>query len=320
MTAQPGDDAAELYTRARSFERAALARLISHIEREDEVCLALTDILQPPAEPAHVIGITGAPGAGKSTLMNKLALELANDEHHVAVLVIDPSSPFSGGAILGDRLRLENLTDNDSIYVRSMANRGRVGGLAAATPKVVDLLECAGWDQILVETVGVGQSEFDIAQLADTLILVVNPGWGDVIQANKAGLMETADIFVINKADRDGLMETRLDLEQLVNAGPETPWHTPIYDTVATRGTGVDDLAKAVREHLAHVTRTRSAADRRRQRLDRSLALELQSHLGAALDRWQAAPGYQQLLDDVLAGATTRNEVVRHFFTMLADR
>jgi LAO/AO transport system kinase len=317
MTNGPGVDARTLLDRAHLQERAALARLISHIERQDDVYEALTEIIEPPCEPAHVIGITGAPGAGKSTLVNRLALEFAKQDERVAILLIDPSSPYTGGAILGDRMRLESLAGHTNVYVRSMANRGHLGGLAAATPRAIDLLESTGWTRIFVETVGVGQSEFDIAQLADTQVVVVNPGWGDVIQASKAGLMETASIFVINKADRDGVAETRLDLEQLVSNSPSQGWRPPVCETVASKGQGIEVLAAAIRAHVARLDTDLPTSQRLTQRLHRSLTLELQARVGSALDRWTSTPEYQDLLGDLLSGSISRRDAMQKFYADL---
>ncbi len=310
MKRLPGGNAEELYRRARVSDRGALARLITLIERNDSHLRALSEHLDPPERPAHVIGVTGAPGAGKSTLMNRMAIALARTGGRVALLLIDPSSPYSGGSILGDRMRLDSMAGQDNVYVRSMANRGQLGGLSAAAPSVIELLESVGWTTIIVETVGVGQSEFDIARLADTLMVVVNPGWGDVIQANKAGLLETADLFVINKADRQGLEDTRRDLKQLIASAPVSDWAPAIVETVATSGDGIAPLMQALEDHHEHIRKHRSARERLRARREYGIALELNLRFRSALERWTSSSEGRAMLDDVAAGSTSRQRAV----------
>ena len=243
MTPRPGRSTAELYEAARDGDRTAVARLLSLIERGGEEARQIGRLAAPSAGVAYTVGITGAPGSGKSTLTSALVGHVRSTGADVAVLAIDPSSPFTGGAILGDRVRMQDHATDIGVFIRSMATRGHLGGLALATPEAIRLLDSLGRRLILIETVGVGQVEVDVAGKADTTIVVVNPGWGDSVQANKAGLMEVADIFVVNKADRAGADETQRDLEQMLDlAGPaewpthESPgsWRPPIILTVAT--------------------------------------------------------------------------------------
>ena len=240
-----GDDAAattirpaELFDAARDGDRtaarpAAVADRARRRRRPGD---------RPPRRPAageaYTVGITGAPGSGKSTLTSALVGHVRSTGDDVAVLAIDPSSPFTGGAILGDRVRMQDHATDPGVFIRSMATRGHLGGLALATPEAVRLLDALGRRLILIETVGVGQVEVEVAGKADTTIVVVNPGWGDSVQANKAGLMEVADVFVINKADRAGADETRRDLEQMLDLSASTEWRPPIVPTVATTGAG----------------------------------------------------------------------------------
>jgi LAO/AO transport system kinase len=219
------------------------------------------------------VGITGAPGAGKSTLTSAVIGHLRAQDLNVAVLAIDPSSPFTGGAILGDRVRMQDHATDTGVFIRSMATRGHLGGLSLATTEAIRLLDAVGCPWILVETVGVGQVEVEIAGKADTTIVVVNPGWGDAVQANKAGLMEIADIFVINKADRKGADETRRDLEQMLDLSDlaHDAWRPPILQTTATSGDGVEELWNTVAQHREHSMTTGLLQRRRSFRLREEL-------------------------------------------------
>ncbi len=235
-------DPNQLFSAAVAGDRGSTARLLSLIERGGEPGRQVGRLAYPNSGQAYTIGLTGAPGAGKSTLTSATIGHLRSLDLEVAVLAIDPSSPFTGGAILGDRVRMQDHATDPGVFIRSMATRGHLGGLSLATPEAVRLLDAVGRHWILVETVGVGQVEVEIAGKADTTVVVVNPGWGDSVQANKAGLMEIADVFVINKADRKGVEETRRDLEQMLDLGdlPHDAWRPPIVPTVASTGDGVD--------------------------------------------------------------------------------
>ena len=211
------EDPADLLERAAGGDRASLARLLSIVERGGPEARALGRLTHPRGGSGYTIGITGAPGAGKSTLTNVLIGHIRAAGDAVAVLAIDPSSPFSGGAILGDRVRMQDHTGDASTFIRSMATRGHLGGLSLSTLEAIRALDATGWPWIVVETVGVGQVEVEVAGAADTTVVVVNPGWGDAVQANKAGLLEIADIFVINKADRPGAEEARRDLDRMLD-------------------------------------------------------------------------------------------------------
>jgi LAO/AO transport system kinase len=256
--------AEELLARALAGERRALARALSAVERGGLVP-ASAALLDAAAGRAYTVGLTGPPGAGKSTLTDALiAIERAAGGR-IAVLAVDPSSPYSGGAILGDRVRLapQHLAD-DGVFVRSLASRGHLGGLARAVPDALALLDACGWPTILVETVGVGQTELAIAGTADTTIVVVNPGWGDEVQANKAGLLEVADVLVINKSDRDGVARTRADLVQMLALGAAgRAWTPPIIDTIATEAIGIETLWTAVAAHRSELEQSGALAERR---------------------------------------------------------
>ncbi|MEO6651946.1 MAG: methylmalonyl Co-A mutase-associated GTPase MeaB [Ilumatobacteraceae bacterium] len=258
-------DPDELFSAALSGDRGALARLLSLIERGGEDGRRVGRLAYPRSGQAYTVGMTGAPGAGKSTLTSATIGHLRSQGLEVAVLAIDPSSPFTGGAILGDRVRMQDHATDPGVFIRSMATRGHLGGLALATPEAVRLLDAVGRHWVLVETVGVGQVEVEVAGKADTTVVVVNPGWGDSVQANKAGLMEIADVFVINKADRKGVEETRRDLEQMLDLSdlPHDAWRAPIVPTIGSTGEGVVELWDAVLSHRAYAERSGQLAERR---------------------------------------------------------
>jgi len=259
----------ELFDHARTGDRAALARLLSLIERGGDGARDISRLSYPLGGNAYTVGLTGAPGAGKSTLTSAVIGHLRSLDLEVAVLAIDPSSPFTGGAILGDRVRMQDHATDHGVFIRSMATRGHLGGLSLSAPEAIRLLDAIGRLWVLVETVGVGQVEVEIAGKADTTVVVVNPGWGDSVQANKAGLMEIADIFVINKADRKGVEETRRDLEQMLDLSDldHESWRPPILAAVGTTGQGVPELWNAVGEHRRFITGSGVLAERRSFRL-----------------------------------------------------
>ena len=259
--------AAELLDAAVGGDRAALARLLSMVERGGDGARAVAGAAFPRSGAAHTIGITGAPGSGKSSLTSALCRVVRASGDRLAVLAIDPSSPFSGGAILGDRVRMADHTLDEGVFIRSMATRGHLGGLSVATPEAVRVLDAVGFPWVVIETVGVGQVEVEVAGAADTVVVVVNPGWGDSVQANKAGLMEIADVFVINKADRPGARDTRRDLDNMLalRGGDHPP---VIVETVATRDEGLNELWEAIRDHRRRSTDSGERARRREARVD----------------------------------------------------
>ena len=266
-------DPLQLFELAVVGDRGALARLLSLIERGGEDARTIARLTYPKSGSGYTVGITGAPGAGKSTLTSATIGHLRASDTKVAVLAIDPSSPFTGGAILGDRVRMQDHATDAGVFIRSMATRGHLGGLSLATSEAIHLLDAVGCPWILVETVGVGQVEVEIAGKADTTVVVVNPGWGDSVQANKAGLMEIADIFVINKADRKGVEETRRDIEQMLELSDlaHDAWRPPIIATVGNTGEGVVNLWDAVVEHRASIEASGELQKRRDFRLREEL-------------------------------------------------
>ncbi len=276
----------ELVAGARRGEARAVARLISLVEDEahknDAARRRLSAALAPHTGQAHVVGITGSPGVGKSTSTSALVTALRRQGRRVGVLAVDPTSPFSGGALLGDRVRMQEHATDEGVYIRSMASRGHLGGLAGAVPLALRVLDAAGCDVILVETVGVGQSEVEIAGLADTTLVLVAPGMGDSIQALKAGILEIGDIFVVNKADRDGAATTRREISGVV-AARESDWKAPIVLTVATTGDGVDEVVAEIerhREHLAGGELERRRLARIRREIEALALATLQRRMG----------------------------------------
>ncbi len=278
-------DPGQLFAAAAGGDRASLARLLSLIERGGAESRQIGRQSYPLIGNGYSVGITGAPGAGKSTLTNALIANLRNTDSSspssVAVLAIDPSSPFTGGAILGDRIRMQEHATDDGVFIRSMATRGHLGGLSLATSEAMRLLDAVKYPWILVETVGVGQVEVEIAGKADSTIVVVNPGWGDAVQANKAGLMEIADVFVINKADRKGVEDTRRDLEQMLELSDlaEGSWRPPIVATVATTGDNVDKLWTEVIRHREHMQSNGELVARRSNRIRQELRTIIETRL-----------------------------------------
>lgn len=293
---------AELFEAARDGDRVSLARLLSIVERGGVGARDVAATVFPLAGAAHTIGITGAPGSGKSSLTSALCVEMRAQDARVAVLAVDPSSPFTGGAILGDRVRMSDHALDDGVFIRSMATRGHLGGLALATPEAVRVLDAVGYAWVVVETVGVGQVEVDIAGAADTTVVVVNPGWGDAVQANKAGLMEIADVFVINKADRPGAAETRRDLEAMLTLGGRRGHVPSIVETVATTGDGAAGLWAAVLAHREHLVDSGELRRRRATRSDDELRKVVVARLTeVAADRCGGA-AWDAARNDVLAG------------------
>jgi LAO/AO transport system kinase len=267
-------DPAKLLALASDDNHSALARLVSMVERGGEPGREVARLAYRAPIP-YTLGLTGAPGAGKSTLTDRLitlvrsgwAGTAPEPVVQVAVLAIDPTSPFSGGAILGDRVRMQQHALDPTVFIRSMATRGHLGGLALAVPDAIRVLGAAGFRAVIVETVGVGQMEVEIASAADTTMVVVTPGWGDSMQANKAGLLEIADLFVINKADRPGAREARRDLEQMLDLSSLGDWRPPIIDTVASNGDGLAELWDEISRHRAHLRASGILEQRRAERM-----------------------------------------------------
>ena len=287
----------DLVSAALNGDRYALARLISLIEdREVEAQTALSELF-PATGHAHLVGITGPPGSGKSTLVNVLTRRFRSQDRTVGIVAVDPSSPFTGGALLGDRVRMRDLAGDPGVFVRSMATRGSLGGLAQATGDVVKVLDAAGFDLVLIETVGAGQSEVEIARTAHTTVVLEAPGMGDEVQALKAGLMEIADILVVNKADRPGAARTARALEMVIDrntAHNQAGWQPPILQTIALDGSGVADLVEAIEEHRRYLCSSGLLAERERLRIESELLNVLQCQL---LDQVVSRVGGERIAD-----------------------
>jgi LAO/AO transport system kinase len=298
----------ELFEQVRQGRRRAVARLITYIERSEEDARRVVSALYADTGRAHIVGITGAPGTGKSTLVNELAKALRSQDKRVGIVAVDPSSPFTGGAILGDRIRMRDLSGDPGIFIRSMASRGSLGGLARATSAVLKVLDAAGFDVILVETVGAGQAEVDIARAAHTTVVIEAPGMGDDIQSIKAGILEIADILVVNKADRPGAALTTRSLRMMLHLGGEmsvrhhgelihvaaadtaagegssgSGWRVPVHETVATEAKGISALVDAVNSHLAYLRDSGQWFEREKDRSRQDVTQLLQERLIARL-------------------------------------
>jgi LAO/AO transport system kinase len=280
----------DLLARARGGDKRSIARLVSVVENDEPGASEAMRALYPETGRAQIVGITGPPGGGKSTLVNRLAGIYRERGARVAIVAVDPSSPFTGGAILGDRIRMRERFLDDGVFIRSMASRGHAGGLARATARVVNVLDALGTDVVLVETVGVGQEEVDVIRVVDTVCLVTVPGLGDDIQAIKAGVLEIADVLVVNKADRPGADETARDLAQMLSLAKDRPWKTPIVRTSAQSGDGLPQLVEAIDKHRAWSRESGEYLERRRAAarsevealLQEALLRELAGRVGAS--------------------------------------
>jgi LAO/AO transport system kinase len=257
--------------------------------------------LFPSTGRTYTIGMTGPPGAGKSTLTDRLVARIRRDGDEVGVLAVDPTSPFTGGAILGDRIRMQDHSTDPGVFIRSMATRGHLGGLALATPQAVRVLDAAGKPWVIIETVGVGQVEVEVAAAADTTVVVLNPGWGDAVQANKAGLLEIADVFVVNKADRPGRDDAVRDLRQMIEWSGDRDWTPPIVETVATSGDGIEELWDAIGSHRSHLETDGRLEARRAARLRDEIRSLVVEQLGARAAALCTGPAFEDLLGRVLS-------------------
>jgi LAO/AO transport system kinase len=292
VTSRSNPNVSDLVRRARDGEPRAVARLISLVENDSPVLREIAAALAPDGGHAQVVGLTGSPGVGKSTTTSALVTVLRAAGKRVAVLAVDPSSPFSGGALLGDRVRMQDHATDEGVFIRSMASRGQLGGLSAAVPQALRVLDAARCDIVLVETVGVGQAEVEIASLADTTVLVLAPGFGDGIQAAKAGIIEIADVFVVNKADRDGADQVARDLRYMQSLGGSHSvsgaWRPPIVKTVAARGEGIDAMIEAIEKHRAWMDAHGELGRRRQARA----AAEIEAiALGTVKERFASVHG-----------------------------
>lgn len=307
----------DLIERFLAGDRRALARLLTHAENRTELGRHAEQAIFGRTGRARVVGVTGPPGVGKSTLVNALIREFRRCGRTVAVLAVDPSSPLTGGAALGDRIRMLENSGDSGVYIRSMATRGRMGGLALAVSSAIHLLDAFGFDLILIETVGVGQDEVDIADIADTTLLLQVPGLGDSIQTIKAGILEIADILVVNKADHPEARQVVRDLRNMLVLGDHTDRTTPIIETIATEGTGIPELASAIDAHYAHLNQTAV----REQRNTRRLLREVEQLAEERFERWftamlnsdDLAAERQALLDRRIDPSSLAERIIGHY-------
>jgi LAO/AO transport system kinase len=308
----------DLVSRARDGDPRAVARLISLVEDESPLLREVTAALAPYTGNATIVGITGAPGVGKSTSTSALVGELRKAGRRVGVLAVDPSSPFSGGALLGDRVRMQDHALDREVYIRSMASRGHLGGLAWTTPQAIRVLDAAGCDIVLIETVGVGQSEVEIAGLADTTLVLVAPGMGDGIQAAKAGILEIGDVYVINKADRDGADTLRRELRSMLALAQraEGDWRPPIVKTIASKNDGLDAVVAEIERHRAWLESSGELAVRRTTRARDEIEAIALTALRA---RWGDVHGRSELDDLAAQVAAGESDPYAAAETLLAE-
>jgi LAO/AO transport system kinase len=291
----------ELIERVLSADRRAIARAISMVEDGAEGLAELSAGLYPHTGRAYTIGLTGSPGVGKSSLAEQLVREARSHDLSISVLAIDPTSPFTGGALLGDRLRMQVHATDPKVFIRSMATRGHLGGMALAAPEAVRILDASGADLVVVETVGVGQAEVDVATATDTTVVVVAPGWGDAVQVAKAGILEIADVFVVNKADREGAGEAARDLQVMLRMGDRLEWTPPIVQTSAVSGSGMAELWEAIWAHREHLEsagqQQRLRQARLQQEVERMAAERLRTRVAGLLTEDEARALAERRLD-----------------------
>ncbi|HEV2891605.1 MAG TPA: methylmalonyl Co-A mutase-associated GTPase MeaB, partial [Frankiaceae bacterium] len=300
------NDVAALVSAAEEGSPRAVARLISLVEDAAPELRSVMAALAPKTGRARIVGLTGSPGVGKSTSTSALVTAFRRRGVRVGVLAVDPSSPFSGGALLGDRVRMQDHATDSGVFIRSMASRGHLGGLSWSTPQALRVLDAAGCEVILVETVGVGQAEVEVASLADTTIVLLAPGMGDAIQAAKAGILEVADVYVVNKADREGADNTVRDLRNMISQGdgPHGGWKPPIVKTVAARGDGIDDLVERLDEHWAWLRESGELERRRLARASGEIEAIAVTALRERLGDLHAGTALEALAEEVVRGKT----------------
>ncbi len=308
----------DLYERVLKGDRRAAARLITMVENGDRDAREVLRMLHSRTGRAHIVGLTGSPGSGKSTLACRLAQGYRAAGKTVGVICVDPTSPFTGGALLGDRVRMQELAGDPEVFIRSMGSRGALGGLSVATNDVINILDAFGKDLVIVETVGAGQVEIEIVKYAHTCCVVTMPGAGDEIQAIKAGILEIGDVFVVNKADREGAQRTLADLEMMLETRPGGPgdWKPPVVATVALEGEGVDELERAIERHSAHLLESGMMAEKTEQRMKAELLgildLMVSREAGRALEEGEGKELVRRMAERQIDPHSAAEEVVKY--------
>jgi LAO/AO transport system kinase len=292
-------DASTLAQKVLDGDRRAIARAISLVEDGSKDLAKLSEAIYPHTGRAYTVGLTGSPGVGKSSLAEQLVRAARTRERSVAVLAIDPTSPFTGGALLGDRLRMQAHATDPEVFIRSMATRGHLGGMALAAPEALRVLDASGKDLIVVETVGVGQAEVEVATATDTTLVIVAPGWGDYVQVSKAGILEIADVFVVNKADREGAEEAVRDLRSMLRMGAKGEWVPPIVKTSAVSGEGIDELWDAIDQHRRQQEESGRLEEKRGRRIVEEVKSMVAFRLRERTAGWLEGDGRDPLVRDL---------------------
>ncbi|SEM81190.1 methylmalonyl Co-A mutase-associated GTPase MeaB [Lihuaxuella thermophila] len=302
-------------------DKRHIARLISRIENGDPQKIKILEELYPFTGNAYLIGLTGPPGAGKSSLLDGLIRHLRDERLTVGVIAVDPTSPFTGGAILGDRVRMTKHALDEGVFIRSMGSRGSLGGLSRATKEAVRVLDAAGFDVILIETVGVGQAELDIMHIADTVALVLNPGAGDVVQVFKAGIMEIADLFVINKSDRPGARRLAAEIEELLDLAKHGhAWRPPILHTIGTKSEGIEDLWREMTRHRDYLQACGEWSGRRERNLEQEVREVMEDLVRRRLEEELNLPEFKQELERVAQRKKDPYQVAREWLERVLGR